>query len=84
LPKTPAPAIWVVLVITDDADEPPPGDSVVHALHSAAEIAVAAAANMTGRTPLNSTGPTVTSDSLSSAACARRRRAPLQTEYDSL
>jgi hypothetical protein len=51
----------VVLVITDVGDEPPPGDPAVQPVHSAAEIAVAAAADITVRTPLNSTGPTVTS-----------------------
>jgi hypothetical protein len=74
LPKTPAPAIWVVLVITDrDGD----GDgrlSGVQAVHAVTEIAVAAAATA-DRTALNSTDVTVTSspahaDPLQQAACA--------------
>jgi len=51
----------VVLVITDVDDALPPGGPVVQPVHSAAEIAVAAAAHITGRIPLNCTGPTVTS-----------------------
>src|ERR1700761_8306904 len=56
LPSTPAPAIWVVLVITD-ADGAPllPDDPEVQPLHTAAEIAVAAAAASAGRIPLSST-----------------------------
>jgi hypothetical protein len=56
LPNTPAPAIWVVLVITD-ADDAwlPPDDPEPQPPHTAAEIAVAAAAANAGRTPLSST-----------------------------
>jgi hypothetical protein len=74
----------VVLVITDADGAPPPGGPVVQAVHSTAEIAVAAAADLTGRTPLNSTGPTVTSGSLTLAARAGRRGAAIPTQYDSL
>jgi hypothetical protein len=73
LPRTPAPAIWVVLVITDGEGAPPPGDPVVQAVHSRAESTVAAAAH----TALNSTGPTVTPSSSGSAAASA-------TQYDSL
>src|SRR5271156_4832370 len=53
LPNTPAPAIWVVLVITDADGAPlPPDDPEVQPLHTAAEIAAAAGA---GRVPLSST-----------------------------
>ena len=56
MPKTPAPAIWVVLVITDaDGDPLRPGDPDVQPLHRAAEIAAAAAAASAGRIPLSST-----------------------------
>src|SRR6201996_1320516 len=52
LPNTPAPAICVVLVITDADDAPfPPDDPEVQPLHA---TAIAAAANA-GRIPLSST-----------------------------
>jgi hypothetical protein len=56
LPSTPAPAIWVVLVIIDADDAPLPSDDpVVQPVHTAAEIAAAAAAANAGRIPLSST-----------------------------
>src|ERR1700733_2606404 len=64
-PNTPAPAICVVLVIIDADGAPlPPDDPEVQPPHTAAEIAAAAAAASAGRTPLTSTGPTLTSGQL--------------------
>jgi hypothetical protein len=75
LPKTPAPAIWVVLVITDVADEPP-FDPVVQPGHGADEIAIAAAA-VAARIRLNSTGPTLTFGHLKpSTTVCRTSRSP--------
>src|ERR1700753_191675 len=70
-PNTPAPAICVVLVITDDAPLPP-DDPEVQPVHAAAEIATAAAAANAGRIPLISTGPTLTSGQLKPPASRRR------------
>jgi hypothetical protein len=56
LPSTPAPAIWVVLVITDADDAPLLSDDPeVQPVPTAAEIAAAAAAANAGRIPLSST-----------------------------
>ena len=58
MPRTPALAIWVVLVITD-VDDAPPGEDPAQPLHSATKIATVAGA-AAGRIRLNSTGPTLT------------------------
>jgi len=56
LPNTPAPAICVVLVITDADDAALPSDDPeVQPLHTAAEIAAAATAAHACRIPLSST-----------------------------
>src|ERR1700730_13871728 len=58
LPSTPAPAICVVLVITDaDGARLPTDDPEVQPLHTAAEIAAAAVAAKAGSLPLSRTGP---------------------------
>jgi hypothetical protein len=72
LPNTPAPAIWVVLVITD-ADPLRPGEPDVQPLHQATEIAAAAATAIAGRIPLSSTGPTLTSGQLTPTPVSGRR-----------
>ncbi|MGC2566619.1 MAG: hypothetical protein WA488_13050, partial [Mycobacterium sp.] len=55
-PKTPAPATWVVLVMTDaDADPLRPAGVGVQPPHTAAAIAAAAVAASARRAPLRST-----------------------------
>ena len=87
LPNTPAPAICVVLVITDADGAPlPPDDPEVQPVHTATEIAVAAAAANAGRIPLSSTGPTLTSGQLKPTPPARdgSRQKCSPSYYDSL
>jgi hypothetical protein len=65
LPRTPAPAIWVVLVITDrdaGADALSAGGPGVQPVHSVTDIVVAAAAVAAAeRTASDNTRPTVAS-----------------------
>ena len=68
LPSTPAPAIWVVLVMTEaDGALFSPEDPEVQLVHEETEITAAAAAASAGRVRLSSTGPTLTSGQLKPA-----------------